>query len=142
MMIQQVSVFLENRSGQLAKLTELLAENGMNLRAINLAETSDYGIVRLIVSEPEAAAALLLKNDIPATLTPVVVSCVPDKPGGLNALLQLLGEKEINVSYMYSVFGYEQGKAKMAFRVDDPQMLETVLRQAGYEVEFENGFGL
>ena len=135
MILQQVSIFLENRSGQLAKLTGLLAENGMNLRAINLAETSDYGIVRLIVSEPEAAAALLLENDIPATLTPIIVSSVPDRPGGLHTLLRLLEEKGINVSYMYSVFGYEQGKAKMAFRVDDPQMLETVLKQAGYEAE-------
>lgn len=135
MIIQQLSIFLENRSGQLAQLTGLLAENGMDLRAINLAETADYGIVRLIVSEPEKAAGLLLHEQIPATLSPVVTVAVPDRPGGLNELLRMLEQRGINVSYMYSIFGGESEKASMILRVNDPQALEEVLKATGYETE-------
>ena len=142
MIIQQLSIFLENRSGQLAQLTGLLAENGINLRALNLAEASEYGIARLIVSKPEKAAETLLQNEILSTLTPVVMVTVPDRPGGLSELLQLLGEKNINVSYMYSIFGSENGKANMILRVEDPEKLETILQENGYAAAGEDKLGM
>lgn len=134
MILQQVSIFLENRAGQLAELTSLLASHGLNLRAINLAETSDYGIARLIVSDSAAAAKILAENEVLATATSVVMAAVPDRPGGLNDLLQLLSRENVNVSYMYSIFGQTDGKANMIFSVKEPEAVDALLK--------ENGFGV
>ena len=134
MILQQVSIFLENRAGQLAELTSLLSSHDLNLRAINLAETSDYGIARLIVSDSAAAAKILAENDLLATATSVVMAAVPDRPGGLNDLLQLLSRESVNVSYMYSIFGQTDGKANMIFSVKEPEAVDALLK--------ENGFGV
>ena len=131
MILQQVSLFLENRSGQLAAITGLLAENGIDLRAINVAETADYGIIRLIVSEPERAAQLLLSYEFISAMSPVVAAQVPDRPGGLHSLLDLIQANHIDISYMYSIFGRSDGLAGMIFRVSDPEALESLLLANG-----------
>lgn len=127
MTIQQLSVFLENRAGQLNEVTELLAENGIDMQALNIAETSDYGIVRLIVDAPGKASALLRENGFIVRETPVVHAPVPDKPGGLNEILRAIAKANIDIEYMYSILGQRNGLAYMVFRVAEPEKLDAVL---------------
>lgn len=133
MTIQQISVFLENRAGQLAEITGILADHGIDMRAINIAETSDYGVVRLIVSDASKASAILLEQGFVLTMTPVVAISVPDRPGGLAAVLKLLAPAGIDVEYMYSIFGQIDGRAHMIFRVAEPAKLAAVLEENGVE---------
>ena len=133
MTIQQISVFLENRAGQLAEITGVLAKKGIDLRAINIAETSDYGVLRLIADKPQEAAATLLEQGFILSMTPVVAVSVPDVPGGLAGVLDILAKENIDVEYMYSVFGQVDGLAHMVFRVADTEKLIAVLRANNVE---------
>lgn len=119
MAVNQISVFLENRNGQLAEITGLLAENQINLRAISIAETSDYGVLRLIADDSEKATNVLLANGNIINMNPVTVVAVPDKPSGLSELLKLLSVGDISIEYMYSLFTHQNDKAYMVFRVTD-----------------------
>ena len=131
MTIQQISVFLENRAGQLAEITAILAEHGIDLRAIHIAETTDYGVLRLITSAPQEAANILLNSGCVLSMTPVLAAAVPDKPGGLAKLLAIIAQAGIDVEYMYSMFGNGDGLAYMIFRVTDIEHLESVLAANG-----------
>ena len=126
MAIHQISVFLENRAGQLAEITALLAKNGVDLRAINIAETSDYGVLRLIASHEPEACRVLRENGFIFSTSDVVAVGVPDAPGGLSTLLQLLAENSIDVHYMYSIFGQPNGMACMILRVADPAAVSSL----------------
>lgn len=129
MIIQQISVFLENRSGQLLDVTRVLAENQIDMQAINIAETADYGIARLIVDSTKRAMQILQEKGFILRLTPVVQATVPDRPGGLNELLAAVAEAGIDIEYMYSAFqGQKNGLAYMVFRVEDTQRLDKVLQ--------------
>ena len=129
MIIQQISVFLENRAGQLLDVTTALAENQIDMQAINIAETADYGIARLIVDTPKKAMEILQEKGFILRLTPVVQAAVPDRPGGLNELLAAVAEAGIDIEYMYSAFhGQKNGLAYMVFRVEDPRRRERVLQ--------------
>ena len=119
MTIHQISVFLENRAGQLADITAILSESRVDLRAINIAETA------------QRASAVLLERGFILTMTPVVAVAVPDRPGGLSEVLQIISRESIDVEYMYSVFGQKNGLAYMIFRVGDPDRLDAVLRASG-----------
>ena len=136
--LEQISVFLENRTGRLAEITAILTENGIDLKAISIAETSDYGVVRLIADDAEKTVAVLRENGCLIASNPVVAVAVPDEPGGLNALLQKLSRAKVDIEYMYSVFGRTDGLAYMVFKVDDNERfmraLETEgMRSAGQE---------
>ncbi len=133
MTIHQISVFLENRAGQLAEITGVLAKKGIDLRAINIAETSDYGVLRLIADKPQEAATTLLEQGFILSMTPVVAVSVPDTPGGLAKVLDVLAKENIDVEYMYSVFGQVDGLAHMVFRVADTEKLIAVLKDNGVE---------
>ena len=129
MIIQQISVFLENRAGQLLEVTDILAEHHIDMQAINIAETADYGIARLIVDTPKKAMEILQEKGFILRLTPVVQAAVPDRPGGLNELLAAVAEAGIDIEYMYSAFhGQKNGLAYMVFRVEDTQRLDKVLQ--------------
>ena len=129
MTIHQISVFLENRAGQLLDVTTALAENQIDMQAINIAETADYGIARLIVDTPKKAMEILQEKGFILRLTPVVQAAVPDRPGGLNELLAAVAEAGIDIEYMYSAFhGQKNGLAYMVFRVEDTQRLDKVLQ--------------
>ena len=119
MAIKQISIFLENRTGQLAEITSLLAENKINLRAISIAETADYGVLRIIADDADAAAGVLLSKGNIITMNPVTVVAVPDKPAGLSELLALLADGDIDIEYMYSLFTHQNGKAYMVFRISE-----------------------
>lgn len=131
MTIPQISVFLENKAGQLADITNILSENQVNMRAINIAETADYGVLRLIVDDPARASSILLEHGFILTMTPVVGVAVSDAPGGLSKVLGVISHAEIDVEYMYSVFGQKDGLACMIFRVADSDELTSVLEKNG-----------
>ncbi len=128
MTIQQLSVFLENRPGQLCEVTELLAKNNVDMQALNIAETTDYGVLRLIVDAPQKTAALLREQGYIVRETPVVQAPVPDHPGGLNEVLRAIADADIDIEYMYSVLAQKNGLAYMVFRVADTEKLNGVLK--------------
>ena len=142
MTIHQISVFLENRAGQLAEITGVLAQKGIDLRAINIAETSDYGVLRLIADKPQAAATTLLEQGFILSMTPVVAVSVPDQRGGLAKVLDVLAKENIDVEYMYSVFGQVNGLAHMVFRVADTDKLISVLKDNGLEPISSENLGI
>lgn len=127
MAIHQISVFLENRAGQLAEITELLYQNRIDLRAINIAETSDYGVLRLIADDEEKACRILHDSGFICSVSEVFVVGVPDRPGGLSALVQYLAEAKIDIAYMYSIFGQQNGLAYMIFRVEEGEKFKAVM---------------
>ena len=131
MTIQQISVFLENRAGQLAEITEILAKNNIDLRAIHIAETTDYGVLRIIASRPQEAVNILLNNGFIISMTPVLAAAVPDQPGGLAKLLAVLAKENLDIEYMYSMFGHGDGLAYMIFRVADVDRLAAILTANG-----------
>ena len=117
---EQLSVFLENRAGRLAEVTHTLAEAGVNIRALSLADTSDFGILRLIVCNHEKAQMVLKEKGFTLGRTHVVAVEVPDQPGGLDAILQLMSANNINVEYMYAFTYGRSNKAIIVFRFEDP----------------------
>lgn len=142
MTIPQISVFLENKAGQLADITGILSQNQVNMRAINIAETTDYGVLRLIVDDAAKASSILLEQGFILTMTPVVGVAVPDTPGGLSKVLSVISSAEIDVEYMYSVFGQKDGLACMIFRVADSDALTVVLEQNGISTIAGEDLGL
>lgn len=133
MNVTQISVFLENRAGQLSNITRVLSENGVDLRAINIAETADYGVLRIIPADAQKASAVLLENGFIMAMTPVIAVAVPDRPGGLNSLLEALAEEEIGIEYMYSVFSSNSGEALMVLQVGEADKTAEVLRKHNFK---------
>ena len=123
-MVYQISVFLENRAGQLAEITKVLADAGVDLRAISIAETADYGLVRLIVDDYKRASEILTAHGDMISVNKVWAVAVPDEPAGLSKLLQVLAASQVNVAYMYSLFTHKEGLAYMVMRVsNEPKFL-------------------
>ena len=142
MTIQQISVFLENRAGQLAEITSILAGEGINMRALHIAETADYGVLRMIVDRPQRTARLLLEHGFILSMTPVLAVVVPDQPGALGKILTLLARENIDVEYVYSVFGQVQGQACMIFRVADLDRLAGLLKDNGMPPALHGELGI
>ena len=130
-MVYQISVFLENRAGQFAEITGILANNGTDLRAISIAETEDYGILRMIVDDAQKATSILMQHGYLMTMTPVQVVEVPDQPGGVAVILAALAEGNIDIEYMYSLFTHIEGKAYIVFRVADAEKFVALLSNHG-----------
>ena len=120
-MVYQISVFLENRAGQFAEITTILAENGVDLRAISIAETADYGLARLIVDDSHKASSILLQHGDILSMTPVWAVEVPDQPGGLAKVLNILEGHGVNIEYMYAFLSKTEGKALMVLKADDAE---------------------
>ena len=142
MTIQQISVFLENRAGQLSEITDILAGEVINMRALHIAETADYGVLRMIVDRPQRAASLLLEHGLILSMTPVLAVVVPDEPGALGKILALLARENIDVEYVYSVFGQVQGQACMIFRVADLDRLAGLLKDNGMPPALHGELGI
>jgi hypothetical protein len=117
-MIKQISVFLENKSGRLIRIAQILGEAKINIRGLSIADTSDFGILRLIVDQPEKAFKALKDNDIMATLTDVIAIEVPDRPGGLAEVLVHLNKAGINIEYIYSLIDKPTQNAMIMLRVE------------------------
>jgi len=119
MRVEQISVFLENRAGRLAEITRVLGDAGVNIRALSLADTSDFGILRLILSDNEKAKEALKEHGFTVGKTSVVAVEVEDRPGGLNRILEVLSKGDVNVEYMYAFVQHSGANALMIFRFDD-----------------------
>ena len=130
-MVYQISVFLENRAGQFAEITGILAENGIDLRAISIAETADYGILRMIVGNAEKTTSILMQHGYLLTMTPVLVIAVPDQPGGIYPVLATVAEGNIDIEYMYSLFTHVEDKAYIVFRVAEADKFIALLKTHG-----------
>jgi hypothetical protein len=124
MKVEQIAIFLENKSGRMAEITAILAQNGINIRAMSLADTADFGILRLIVNDTDNASQVLKDNGFTVGVTEVIVAEVSDKPGGLAEVLQIIKESELNIEYMYA-FTQKSGETGLIiFRFDE---LETAI---------------
>ena len=132
MSVKQISVFLENKPGKLCAMTEVLAREQIDMRALSLAETKDFGIVRIIVDDVYKATTVLKDEGYVHSVTPVVGVAIPDVPGGLSQVLQVLGEAGVNVEYMYAFLGgRDVDHAYMILRVQDEQAAEAALGARG-----------
>ena len=142
MHIHQISVFLENRIGQLAEITQLLANDGIDIRALSIAETSDYGLARMIVDDSYKASSILLQHGDILSMTPVWAVEVPDRPGGLAEVLGVLADAHVDVEYMYSLFTHKEGKAYMVFRNSDEEKFISLLEAHGVKLATKEELGL
>ena len=142
MSVYQISVFLENRAGQLAEITRDLADHNVDLRALSIAETADYGILRLIVDDTAQASAVLQDHEYVYSMTPVIVVGVDDAVGGLAPVLGILAEAQIDVEYMYSLFTHQEGKAYMVFRTSDEKKFVEQLAANGISTVDKAELGL
>jgi hypothetical protein len=131
MKVKQIAVFLENKSGRMAEITGVLAKNGINIRAMSLADTADFGILRLIVNDTESAQNVLKENGFTVGTTEVLVIEVMDKPGGLASVLQIISENKLNIEYMYA-FTQKSGETGLIiFRFDEIDTAMDTLKKAG-----------
>lgn len=132
MIINQLSVFLENKPGRLYAAVEVLADNGIDISALSLADTSEFGVLRLIVNDFEKARQVLLDSGVIVKRNHVLAVAMNDKPGGTVEILKLLAQNGMNVEYMYACVGKVTGKAIMVIRIEDYDLAEKILLEAGY----------
>jgi hypothetical protein len=132
--IKQIAVFLENKKGRLAEVARTLSSAGINIRALSLAETTDFGILRLIVNDPDKAAAELKKSGFVAQVTDVIAVEVEDKPGGLARILDVFNKHDVNIEYMYAFVEKRVSNAIVIFKIDDHEKAHRVLKEAGIPV--------
>lgn len=129
MKITQISVFLENKMGRLADVCTLLSAAQINIRALTIAESPEFGILRMVVDQPDDAVALLKKNSFVANITDIVAVEVADKPGGLAHIARILSEHKVNVEYVYGFVEKNTDRALMVFRFDDTDHALQVLQE-------------
>lgn len=134
MKVEQISIFIENKSGRLAEITRILGDADINIRALSLADTSDFGILRMIVNNVEKAKVVLKEKGFTVSKTEVVAVEVPDRPGGLAAILQTLDAEKINVEYMYAFVERCGDNAVMIFRFDETDKAIAVLKDRNFVV--------
>ncbi len=127
MLIKQLSVFIENKPGRLAAILEELGKHNIDISALSLADTSEYGILRLIVSNPDDAAEVLKNSGVVVKLTNVLAIAIDDTPGGLSRILSIFVKNSINVDYMYAFVGKVTSKALTVIKVSDPELAEKAL---------------
>ena len=130
MSVKQISVFLENKSGRLADVTRVLGEGGVNLRAITIADTADFGILRLIADDPDKALQILEGGGFTAKVTEVLAVEVPDTPGGLAKAMTLFSKNDVNIEYLYASLEHTQQKAVIVFKVEELTRGEKVLAES------------
>ncbi len=134
MKLMQISIFLENKKGRLLDVCSLLAGNKINIRALTVAESDNFGVLRIVVDKPQEATTLLKSNSFVANLTEIVGVEVPDKPGGLAEVLKILSKHAINVEYMYGFLEPKATRALLVFRFDNADKAIEVLKGAKIRV--------
>lgn len=141
-MVQQLSVFLQNKSGKIAAVVRALSDSGVDIRALSIADTTDFGILRMLVSDISAAKAALAEQNCILSVNDVTVVAVPDTPGGLSRVLSLMAQDKIDIEYMYSLIDRGKEDAYMVFRVSDEQRLLKVLSENGLSAVAPDKLGL
>lgn len=134
MTVKQISVFLENKPGQLAEFAKLLEKNKIDMRALHVAETRDFGVLRVIVDDTYKAVCILKEAGYICSITPVLAVVIPDEPGGLSKVLTALGEYQINLEYTYVIITRNKDFAYMIIRVEDNEKAEEALTKYGIEM--------
>lgn len=134
MKVKQLSIFLENQSGRLAEVTGALGNEGVNIRALSLADTAGFGILRLIVSDVAKAHEMLRSNGFTVSEADVIAAEVPDRPGGLASILGVLGDKEINIEYMYAFVEKSSENAVVIFRIENVDQAIEALQAKGVRI--------
>jgi len=129
MTIQQISVFLENKSGRLAEVTKTLGDAGVNMRAATIADTADFGILRIVVDNPQKALEALEKKGFTAKVTEVFAIELEDRPGGLAEIMELFHTTGVNIEYLYSSLENKNNKAVVIFKVDDTEHGNKIFRE-------------
>ncbi len=132
MTIKQLSVFVENKQGRLSEITGILQDTGVDIRALSLADTTDFGILRLIVDKEEAAEAALRGAGFTVSLTPVIAAGIADRPGGLAEAMAVLRDGGISVEYMYAFISRRKEMAYVILRVDDNGRAAELLQKAAF----------
>ena len=134
MAIKQLTVFIQNKKGTVVSVTDLLSKNNINLRALSIAETQDFGILRLIVNDEKAAESVLAENGYLIKAIDVVGVKIGDEPGKLTAALDVLDMADINVEYLYAFMARTEKHAYVVLRVEDNEVAEKVLTDAGFKM--------
>ena len=134
MAIQQISIFLENKSGRLADVTRVMADAGINLRAISIADTADFGILRVIVDKPEAALAALAKAGYTTRTTDVLGLEIQDVPGALSKIMEVFKQTGVNIEYLYASLEKSGDKAVVIFKVEDIEHGTAIVKERGLSV--------
>ena len=138
MTIKQLSVFVDNKPGKLAEFTKLLSEHGIDMRALSIAETPDFGILRVIVDDPYQTTCVLKDADYIFSITPVIAVAIPDEPGSLSRIVDILGAGGINVEYTYAFITRNKDLAYMIFRVENNEKAIDVLTKNGVKLVAED----
>ena len=134
MYINQISVFIENKPGNLAKFTNFIAENHIDMRAFEIADSSEFGIIRIIVDKPLDTLTLLKDNDWICKLTQVIGVKIPDKPGAMASAMNILAEADVSVEYVYTFLARGTDHALMIFRVQDNDKVAAILKKNGVKL--------
>ncbi len=129
MLVKQVSAFIENKAGKLSEIADILAENHIDISALTLADAAEYGILRMIVNDPDKATAVLKQSGVVCKVTPVLAVAMDDEPGGFARALHILTDAYIEIKYMYACIGHKSGKALMIVSVDEPDIAETLMAE-------------
>jgi hypothetical protein len=134
MLVKQISIFLENKSGRLADVTKILGKNNIDISALSIADTTDFGVLRLIVNDPEKAEKVLKDEGFSVGSTCVIAIGVQDKPGGLSVALEILGDEGIGIEYMYAFVGKAENQALVILRVEDTDKAISALKENNISV--------
>ncbi|MBC7076559.1 MAG: ACT domain-containing protein [Syntrophomonadaceae bacterium] len=130
-MAKQISVFLENKAGRLSRVTRVLGEAGINIRALSIADTSDFGILRIIVNDPDKAYRILKDAGFTVSETEVIAVQVPDSPGSLATVLEQMAEENLNIEYLYAFIGTSENDALVIFKVEDIEKARETFKKKG-----------
>ena len=130
MIVKQISVFIENKKGRLLEIAEILAKNNIDISALSLADTDEYGVLRMIVSDPHKAKEVLGESRITAKVTDTLAVAIDDRPGGFAESLKILTDKGIEIKYMYALVSHQKGKAIMILSVNDPNFADRILSES------------
>ena len=133
-LIKQISVFVENKSGRLSDILNVIGKNGIDISALSIADTTDFGIVRMIVNDPDKAAEILKSNNLVVKVTDVIALAVADKPGGLAGEIEKLKNAGISIEYMYAFIGKSDKGALVIVRVENPEKALVVLKDENVTV--------
>lgn len=133
-MVEQLSIFLENETGRLAKMCRVLADAGHNMRVLMVADTAEYGVARVLCDRPHAARRALESEGFAVSVTPVIAVQVPDRPGGLADVLETLGAGKVNVEYLYCYVRPDASAAVDILRVEDPSEASSALAAGGFSM--------